>query len=60
MKTEKVIFQLEDMIHRGDLRPGDRLQTQLISFIDERGDRIAVKNGSRNQTKWFCKADSAL
>ena len=23
--TEKVISQLEEMIHRGDLRPGDRL-----------------------------------
>ena len=25
MKTEQVIFQLEEMIHRGDLRPGDQL-----------------------------------
>ena len=23
--TEEVIFQLQEMIHRGDLRPGDRL-----------------------------------
>ena len=35
MKTEKVVLQLEEMIHRGDLRPGDRLppERDLARFL---------------------------
>ena len=41
MKTEKVVLQLEEMIHRGDLRPGDRLppERDLARFWCKPSDR---------------------